>query len=462
MNRPFDDEQFDPRLNRLAGGEAPADVQARARAALTSLRDKMDRVETQKESLIMKIFANRWARLGWAGSLAVVLFVCYIVFGPNKSGVAFAEVAARLHSFKTMVYTGVAEINPNATDEFAKTVRTTIKKFPQGSTTVYYKGPMVRQDMMGGMGYAIFDIEKKKAISVTPIAKMYMEMDMSDTPLQPADNIERLRTMPTRADRALGNRKIDGKTLCGFIVTQNGLEQTVWVDAMTGLPARIEIPIPQSPGSRMVLKDFKFDVPLEDSLFDMKIPEGYTRLQMKVELPTEQDLLNLFKEWTDADPNHEFPATFSMFTMTQMPPTMKDKLDSKFPDSKSTQKDGLHSKTAEDDKITTAAALKAFQDELKANPKKMQGQMDKMMKMMKPFQFPSTVEERGGEWHYAGKGVKFGEARPVCWWKQKKSDTTWRVIYGDLTIGDMPQEDMAKFLDSIKRIDNATSAPAQR
>jgi hypothetical protein len=45
-------------------------------------------------------------------------------------------------------------------------------------------------------------------------------------------------------------------------------------------------------------------------------------------------------------------------------------------------------------------------------------------------------------WWYAGGGVKLGEAdKAICWWKQKDS-TTYRVVYGNLHIGDaneMPQ-----------------------
>jgi hypothetical protein len=41
-------------------------------------------------------------------------------------------------------------------------------------------------------------------------------------------------------------------------------------------------------------------------------------------------------------------------------------------------------------------------------------------------------------WHYAGKDVVFGEAgKPLCWWQPEGSDT-FRVIYGDLSMRDVP------------------------
>ncbi|MEN6625183.1 MAG: hypothetical protein ABFD69_03030 [Candidatus Sumerlaeia bacterium] len=453
MNRPFDDEQFDPRLNRLSTGEVPADAQSRAHAALAGLRDKMDRVETQKESLIMKIFANRWARLGWAGSFAAVLFVCYIVFGPNKSGVAFAEVAARLRTFKTMVYTGTVEVNPKGTDSFAQQMR----KMAQTTTTVRCKSPgLVRTDMMGGMGYFILDIKNKKSVSVVPLTKTFIEMDMSSMPqsqMKQSDLIERMMTMPDRADKILEPREIDGRMLCGFVVHESGMEMTVWADPKTGGPARVEMTLPDSPGSKIIIKDFKFDVPLDDSLFDMQPPDGYKRLQMKIETPTEQDVLGFFKEWTEADPNHAFPDTFTMFTAMKMPKQMQEKFEKNF-------RESMPDPVRDDKQSTTSktkSAIKAVQDALNPDPQVQQKQIEGTLKLMMPFQFMTYLEERGGEWHYAGKGVKFGEARPVCWWREKDSKT-WRVIYGDLKISDMPREDLSKFLDSIKRIDTATSA----
>ena len=39
-------------------------------------------------------------------------------------------------------------------------------------------------------------------------------------------------------------------------------------------------------------------------------------------------------------------------------------------------------------------------------------------------------------WTYVGDGVELGDAEtPICWWEIKGSDQ-YRVIYGDLSIGD--------------------------
>jgi hypothetical protein len=57
-----------------------------------------------------------------------------------------------------------------------------------------------------------------------------------------------------------------------------------------------------------------------------------------------------------------------------------------------------------------------------------------------------VAQERkvGGSWGYAGSGVELGEANePICWWKSENTGA-YRVIYGDLSIGDsseIPQQE---------------------
>jgi hypothetical protein len=50
---------------------------------------------------------------------------------------------------------------------------------------------------------------------------------------------------------------------------------TVWVNPKTRLPARIELSPKPDGQPESVIDDLKFDVPLDDSLFDMSVPKGY-------------------------------------------------------------------------------------------------------------------------------------------------------------------------------------------
>lgn len=47
-----------------------------------------------------------------------------------------------------------------------------------------------------------------------------------------------------------------------------------------------------------------------------------------------------------------------------------------------------------------------------------------------------------GEAHYAGKGVKLGDAETAIFWFLPKDAETYKVIYGDLSIKDVAEEDL--------------------
>jgi hypothetical protein len=49
-----------------------------------------------------------------------------------------------------------------------------------------------------------------------------------------------------------------------------------------------------------------------------------------------------------------------------------------------------------------------------------------------------------GEWHYAGNGVKFGDAETAIFWYQPEGSETYRVIYGDLSVKDVAAENLPK------------------
>ncbi len=91
-----------------------------------------------------------------------------------------------------------------------------------------------------------------------------------------------LRDLPSGGSRCIGNNLVDGRTALGFRVTapipatdgSRSAEFVVWVDAPTGLPVRIDRG-ETTDDERAVAWDIRFDVPLDDGLFELAIPEGY-------------------------------------------------------------------------------------------------------------------------------------------------------------------------------------------
>ena len=155
--------------------------------------------------------------------------------------------------------------------------------------------------------------------------------------------------------------------------------------------------------------DIIFDVVLDDSLFRLEPPEGYALETKTRPHVTEQemiDYLGILADYNDkAFPDQVFPYAFSS--------------------------DRLNKSAKKPKKDRTAAE----QELLDANDRyKMAG-----LYLLPIGQFvqDSTVEN---SFRYLGKGVKLGDKdRIVCWYKPKGA-ATYRVVYGDLTVKDLPPE----------------------
>jgi hypothetical protein len=59
--------------------------------------------------------------------------------------------------------------------------------------------------------------------------------------------------------------------------------------------------------------------------------------------------------------------------------------------------------------------------------------------------FIQLFELKGeGKWHYAGEGVKLGDAGKAIFWYRPKGSDTYRVIYADLSVKDVVPENLPK------------------
>ena len=72
----------------------------------------------------------------------------------------------------------------------------------------------------------------------------------------------------------LGEQQINGNTAIGYHITGHG-DITVWANAKTKLPIQIE----QSMGTETaIVNDITYDIELEDSLFSVEPPKGYSAI----------------------------------------------------------------------------------------------------------------------------------------------------------------------------------------
>jgi len=259
---------------------------------------------------------------------------------------------------------------------------------------------------------AICDFDTSQMLTLNPKQKIAAIIDIKGLPEKPENFVEIMRNMITELQddpnvliESLGENEIDGRMAQGFRATDHeGNELMIWADSQTSMPIRMELKWRQTHSE---FTDFEFDVVLDESLFGMDIPEGYSTMSKSILslLPlnggTEQDLVETLRIWAEEIRNGVFPKDFSpQAYMDDMPKVRK----------------------------YIAQARKEGTDE---GP----------WKFARGWFFCRLLKPEN-DWHYVGKDVKFGDANsPVCWYRPTDSKT-YRVIFGDLSVKELNAEDL--------------------
>ncbi len=210
----------------------------------------------------------------------------------------------------------------------------------------------------------------------------------------------------------LGEREIEGRNAIGYHVKKPGVDITVWADAETKIPIRLENKMGPS---TCIMSDIIFDVELEVSQFSLKIPDGYTihTLRMDCSEPSEKDLIELFRIWSD-NMDGNLPSRLDMSALMEFVRYQQAKMKQK--------------------------GREPSEQEMM---EKMMEIQQMIMKMSRGGMFVQQLPADSG-CHYAGKDVKFGDADKPIFWYRPDGSATYRVIYGDLTIKNVKPENLPK------------------
>jgi len=139
------------------------------------------------------------------------------------------------------------------------------------------------------------------------------------------------------------------------------------------------------------------------------MPDGYKLVESKggefdMGTPAEQDLVECLRIWAELLLDGNFPEKIGMTEFTKMLPQVEAKL-------------------AE----SIASAEEGTQ---------------KGMSLGKGMLFHMSILDQDS--HYAGSGVKVGEADKAVFWYLPDGADTYRVIYGDLSVKDVAAENLPK------------------
>jgi len=274
------------------------------------------------------------------------------------------------------------------------------------------KGSQIRRTVSNMSGIAIIDLDAGRMLSLDPEGKSAVYVDIQG-PIQEGTRdylglvreiVTRLNDRPDLSVTELGEREIDGWEARGFQVSEDNTQLTIWAEAKTALPRRIEIRQGQS---FTILKNIEFDVPVDDALVSMDVPAGYALHDAELNMRgfTEQDFVETLRLWSKLMLDGAFPESLRLEDLMGQMRQLGEKV----------------------------AGLNVRGEE----------KMRLGMTLWRGYSFFHTVAHQGA-YHYAGQGAKLGESGKAIFWYQPQGSATWRVIYADLHAADVAPENLPK------------------
>lgn len=374
------------------------------RGALDELEERRRRATTHPEPALWRIImTSRTTKIAAAAGIMIAALIAFHFLGnPVGSTLTFAQV------IQPILRAGTAEfdiiIGPE--DDNAPVIHDMVM------------GSRIRRTVAGmGNTVAIIDLESSRILTLSEEKKEAQYLSLEGLPSIP-NYMDHLKNVLLMLDKSpdffvedLGVQEIDGREVVGFFAKHPRTEITLWADAETGLPVRIE----QNEGQmRTVCKNMQFDVPFDESLFSMDVPEGYVSAG-----ETTLDLLGA----TEEDFIEGLRIRAEIFG------------DGYFPDG-----------VAIEDFMRSIEAMQGKGEELGLSKEE---EAELGIKMNKHLLFIRFFRQKAeGEWTYRGQGVKLGEAQTPIFWYRPKGSEAYRVIYGDLHVEEAAEENLPEPLDA--------------
>ena len=291
---------------------------------------------------------------------------------------------------------------------------------PSQSFDCMYAEPIrMRQTNEEQGAVVISDLQKGKIVTLVPAQKKAFVTELENMPENEDQSqfnmfhgirkhVQEAQDIEDESVSFLGEKEINGMTAIGYHVQRPGVDITVWADPRTKLPVQMENKM--GPVT-YTITDIVFDVELDESLFSLEMPSDYTvrTLQVDASEPTEEDLIEMFRIWAEhMDGN--LPSVLDMKASMEFVKYQRKKMKEKGQE-------------------PTEESMLELQKTI--------------MKMSRGGMFAQNLPAESN-WHYAGADVKFGDSEKAIFWYRPEGSEAYRVIYGDLNIKDVPEEDLPK------------------
>jgi outer membrane lipoprotein-sorting protein len=346
---------------------------------------------------------------------------------------AFADVVAKMNKAETVTYRELYKV------EGMGTFTTENMAMDTGLLRMSTK-----------TGVCVIDFNKGITLQMNPSAKKaFVSREVGRSRGRGLVNcVDWIATLQNdRSGKFIGREKIDGGETNVFLVTMGEFTTIrVWTDLKTSLPIkivwtskhnpRLDVTVPKmtlyesdfggekdvsrtivlsstdglQENSEQVYEDFKWNEKLDPVLFSTTPPKDYTvrESQLDVSDKGEKELVDALSTWAKMSQNI-FPSIIADLNAADK---VRPMLIKKY--------DGNGDPSKEFNEAMGEAHL-----------------------LLKGLDFSQSMKA-GGDWHYAGAGVKLGDKKtPVCWWKREGAQK-YRILYGDLRVVDIDEADLPK------------------
>ena len=224
---------------------------------------------------------NRWTKMGAvAAIIAATTTGWFLLFGDGK-GLAFGEVKQRIQAAET--FTCRMTISAKGMTE------------PIVVKAMFKEPGRMRYEMAVG-SITIVDVSKGKLITLNPKGKEAHVLNLADVPAAEKEQMNLLAELKVLLDGRpadLGEEEIEGVRARHYRVTpprraKGEFVTDLWVELETRGIVRVEL-AGGTHDYRIKITDFRLNVQLDDALFSVKIPAGYS--PVRVGRPTWQDVI---------------------------------------------------------------------------------------------------------------------------------------------------------------------------
>lgn len=275
-------EGFTALARSLEPVERSVSVEVEKRMSQTQPADPVPALRVWKGITTMFLAHKRLVVAAALLLIAVGAIVAFHVFPvgknlPSFTGITFADVQQKMRNIETMSCVLSASGSVKIGEKVIN-LNTKVKMFSKEPGLARAEAIEDSINPVSAGSYTISDSRKGKSISVFPQTKMYLMKENLSVQFSGGNNfVQKIREMIKGADaKPLGEKTIDGKKAKGYEVKKDNQQAEIWVDAETALPIQIKGKGGFNTSEVVVImSDIRINEPLDDSLFSMKIPEGY-------------------------------------------------------------------------------------------------------------------------------------------------------------------------------------------